>query len=305
MATVDARSKPWFVADEYPFESRYLDVPEGKLHYVDEGQGNGSPIVFVHGTPSWSYEFRTQIKALCQTHRCIALDHLGFGLSERPVKKPLDPEEPGFKYSMADHTANLRRLIEHLGLERYSLVVHDFGGPIALPLVFEAPERIERLVIMNSWAWTMDNDPKFEKGRRYLDTWLTRFLYLRGNFSASYMVKASWGTRDPLTPEIHARFKSMFPNKDSRLGTWGFARSLVRDEAYLEQLHAQVKGGRLDGVPTLVIWGKADGLVGEPQLQRWKEELPGARFVELDGVGHFPQEEAPEDVGKLVSGFFR
>jgi haloalkane dehalogenase len=303
MTTVDVRSKPWFKEGEYPFESRYLDVPGGKLHYVDEGQGNGSPIVFVHGTPSWSYEFRAQIRELRGKHRCIALDHLGFGLSERPVSEPLSPDESGFKYSMADHTANLKLLIESLGLERYSLVVHDFGGPIALPLVFAAPERIERLVIMNSWAWTMDNDPKFEKGRRYLDTWLTRFLYLRANFSASYLVKASWGTRDPLTPEIHARFKSMFPNKDSRLGTWGFARSLVRDEAYLEQLHDQVKGGRLERVPTLVIWGKADGLVGEPQLRRWKEELPGARFVELDGVGHFPQEEAPEDVGRLVSGF--
>lgn len=290
MQQVDVRREAWFDESEYPFQSRFLQVPAGKLHYVDEGAGK--PVVLVHGTPSWSFEFREVIRALRGSYRLIAPDHLGFGLSERPED---------FSYSLTEHTQNLRRLIADRGLEKYSLVVHDFGGPIALPLALDEPERIEKLVILNSWAWPMGVDPKFEKNKAFLDTWLMKFLYLRANFSASYMVKASWGRQKPLTPELHRRFKSMFPDKSSRLGTWAFARALVRDEPYLQSLRERL--GRLRDIPTLVIWGMADPMVGAPHLARWREELPGARFVELADVGHFPQEEAGAEVAEQLRRF--
>lgn len=303
VARVEVRSQPWFKEEDYPFESRYLEVPGGRLHYVDEGREHEQAVVFVHGTPSFSYEFREQIRALRGQWRCVALDHLGFGLSERPVCEPLEGSEAGFRYSLEDHGANLKRLVDALGLERFTLVVHDFGGPIGCSLLLEDKGRVEKLVVLNSWAWPMDNDPKFVKGRRYLDSGLTRFLYLRLNFSARYMVKASWGARRPLSPEVRRRFMAMFPNKASRLGTWGFARSLVRENSYFERLYEQVKAGGLEGVPALVIWGKADAMVGLAQLERWREVLPEARFVELSDVGHFPQEEAAQEVSELLSEF--
>jgi haloalkane dehalogenase len=128
-----------------------------------------------------------------------------------------------------------------------------------------------------------------------------KFLYLRANFSAGTMVKASWGTRQPLTRERHHRFKAMFPDKASRVGTWGFARALVREEDRLAQLHARID--ELRRIPTLVIWGMADKMVGAPHLERWRAELPDARFVELSDVGHFPQEEAGQEVAELVQRF--
>jgi haloalkane dehalogenase len=285
-----ARREAWFNPTEYPFQSRFLDVPAGKLHYVDEG--SGPALLLVHGTPSWSFEYRELIRGLSAEHRTIAADHLGFGLSDRPQE---------FSYSLAEHTANLRRLLADRNVEKFSLVVHDFGGPIALPLALEAPERIERLVIMNSWLWPMGVDPKFEKNKALLDTWLMKFMYLRANFSASYMVKAAWGTRQPLTSERHRRFKAMFPDKRSRVGTWAFARALVREEEHLERMHAQLE--KLRGIPTLVIWGMADKMVGAPHLARWRAELPNARFVELADVGHFPQEEAGAEVTELIRRF--
>ncbi len=290
VASVSPRSAAWFDSEGYRFEDKYLALPGGKLHYVDEGAGK--PIVFVHGTPSWSYEFRGVIGALSSSHRCIAPDHLGFGLSERPEN---------FSYALTDHTENLRRLLAHTGTERMTLVVHDFGGPIGLPLALEQPERIERLVILNSWLWPMDIDPKFRKNKAFVDTWLMKFFYLRANFSASYMVKASWGSKRPLTAQRHQSFKAMFPNRQSRLGTWAFARSLVREEAYFESLHQRLE--RLRSIPTLVVWGMADGMVGAPHLERWKSELPQARFIELEGVGHFPQEEAPDEVVRELRRF--
>ena len=73
----------WVDRDAYPFRSRWLELPEGKLHYIDEGEGE--LVLFVHGTPTWSFEYRHLVRALSSGHRCIAVDHLGFGLSDRPA----------------------------------------------------------------------------------------------------------------------------------------------------------------------------------------------------------------------------
>jgi haloalkane dehalogenase len=277
------RDQAWFDREGYPFESRFLALPEGKLHYIDEG--SGPAVVFVHGTPSFSYDFRALVGALRSRYRCIALDHLGFGLSDRPTTIG-DPLEL--------HTRNLGRLLDVLEVERYALVAHDFGGPIALPLAAAAPERLRALCLMNTWAWSMNEDPEFSKIRRIAGSGLMRFLYLYANFSARVMAKSSWGTRAPLTKNRHRHFTGLFPNRASRMGTWAFAKSLVTDDARFDAIALSL--GALANVPSLVVWGMADKFVGAPHLARWKRELPNARFVELENVGHFPEDEAASDV---------
>ena len=122
------------------------------------GPGRGEePIVFVHGTPSWSFEYRHLIRGLCTSRRCIAFDHLGFGLSERPA---------AFGYRPEDHARVFAEFVAALGLERFTLVVHDFGGPIALPFAAAHPERIARLVVMNSFMWPIE-DPKLAQQARF------------------------------------------------------------------------------------------------------------------------------------------
>ena len=103
------------------------------MHYVDEG--DGEPILFVHGTPTWSFEYRHLIAALRGRHRCVALDHLGFGLSERPA---------GASYTPEAHAARLLAVRRPAGARRFTLVVHDFGGPIALPLALERERPVSR-----------------------------------------------------------------------------------------------------------------------------------------------------------------
>src|SRR5262245_53355037 len=137
----------WLDRDAYPFQNRYLPTRYGRVHYIDEGQGE--PILFVHGTPTWSFEYRHLVRSLRRTHRCIALDHLGFGLSERPAD---------FGYRPEDHAETLREFCDGLGLDAFTLVVHDFGGPIGLPLALAGHAR--RLVILNSWMWPFTDDPK-------------------------------------------------------------------------------------------------------------------------------------------------
>jgi pimeloyl-ACP methyl ester carboxylesterase len=285
---------PWFLRDEYPFPSHYLALPRGRMHYLDEG--SGPPILLVHGTPSWSFEFRGVIAALRDRHRCIAPDHLGFGLSDRPEQ----PEDLG----LVAHGENLARLVEHLDLRGLHLVVHDFGGPIALPLLETHTDRIARVTIMNSWFWPFDEvDPVFAKRKKWLDTWMMRFLYLRANFSARTLLKMAWGTRTPLDGARHAQYKKMFPTALSRRGTWAFAQAVVHSNDYYAARAGVLE--RLRALPVQLVWGLADRLITERHLARWRELLPAARATELPGVGHFVPDEAVGDVAAAIADFGR
>lgn len=153
----------WLDRTQYPFTSRWLELSAGRMHYVDEGDGD--PILFVHGTPTWSFEYRHLVRALSLTNRCVAPDHLGFGLSERPES---------FPYTIQAHADNLAQFVERLGLRDLTLVVHDFGGPIALPLALKRPGIVRRLVIINSWMWPLDDDPVIRRGGRLAGSWPTR-----------------------------------------------------------------------------------------------------------------------------------
>jgi len=195
----------WVDRDAYPFRSRWLELPEGKLHYVDEG--DGEPMLFVHGTPTWSFEYRHLIRALRGGHRCIAVDHLGFGLSDRPAAAAYTPEA---------HAARLRAFVDKLGLRRFTLVVHDFGGPIALPLALDDPDRVARLVVLNSWMWSFADDPEMTKRARMASGALGRFLYRRLNASLRLITPSAYGDRRKLTRAIHQQYLAPFPDADGR-----------------------------------------------------------------------------------------
>jgi len=149
----------WLDRRQFPFQSRFLETRFGRVHYVDEGPRDGEVVLLVHGTPSWSFEYRHLIPVLARTRRVIAVDHLGFGLSERPTDFPYTPEA---------HTQVLREVIDGLGLTRFALAVHDYGGPIALPIAEAEPERISSLVVMNTWFWDLETDREFLLTRNHL-----------------------------------------------------------------------------------------------------------------------------------------
>jgi haloalkane dehalogenase len=259
---------------------KHMQVPGGDMAYVDEGAG--PPVVLIHGTPSSSQEWRHVVSALATHHRVLAPDHLGFGASDRP---------PDWRtYSLTWHTANLRSWLEQLRLPPFHLVVHDFGGPIALPLALESPQQLLSLTVIQSWLWDL-KAPN-------MDNPIMRWLYLSANFSARMMVKASWGKRIKLTKERHQEFLSQFPDRASRAGTWGFARSVSNEGPLMDEQGARLD--RLRDVPTLLVWGKADRMVKPHHLARWKERFPNAQVLELDDVGHFPQVEAPVELNAAL-----
>jgi pimeloyl-ACP methyl ester carboxylesterase len=273
----------------YPFRPHHLEVEGGRLHYVDEGEG--PPVVLVHGTPVWSFVYRRLIADLSTTHRVVAPDHLGFGLSDKPADADYRP---------AAHARNLERLIEALGLRDVVLVVHDFGGPIGLSYAVEHPENVRALVLLNTWMWSLAGTPA-ERASRMLSGAVGRFLYRRLNLSPRVLVPTLFADRGRLTPEIHRHYVDAFPSPAERQAPWVFARELMGSSEWYEGLWR--RRDRLAGLPALVLWGMKDSAFRPDALARWREALPGARVVELPDAGHFVQEEAPEEVAREIREF--
>jgi len=282
---------PWLDLKAYPFARRCLPLSEGRVHYLDEGAGE--PIVFVHGTPSWSFEYRHLILELSSSRRCIAYDHLGFGLSERPA---------GFGYRPEDHARVFAEFIAALGLERFTLVVHDFGGPIALPFAEAHPERILRLVVLNSFMWPLD-DPKLRQQARFAGSLLGRLLYRYLNFSLRVLMPLAYGDQRRLTRRVHAQYLAPFRARAARETVlWALARSLLGSHAHYASLWANRE--RLASIPSLVLWGTQDRLFPADYLARWRQALPQARVESVSEAGHWPHEEQPVLVLEALTRFF-
>ena len=268
----------------YPFTCRLVDLPAGRMHYVDEGRGE--TLLFVHGTPTWSFEWRHLIRAFAPTHRCLAPDHLGFGLSDRPRD---------FAYTPEAHARNLADFVDRIDPGPFTLIVHDYGGPIGLPLCIHRPELVKRLVIINTWLWSFAGDRDMELKGRVAASPVTRWLYRRANMSLTIITPQAYADRAKLTPEIHRQYLERFPDPWSREAVlWTLARELLGSSRYYDGLW-QARD-KLTGRPALIVWGLKDTAFGPHLLARWKTALPSARVAALDKVGHWPHEEAPERV---------
>lgn len=261
------------------------------MHYADEG--HGEPILFVHGTPSWSFDFRHIILRLRNQYRCIAPDHIGFGLSGKPRQYP---------YTLAQHTANLEQFITANVPKPFTLVVHDFGGPIALAYALRHPEHIRRLVILNSWLWSNEQDPDFRRMKRMLKSPLLPLLYRYFNFSPRFVLPASFGARKPDRITLR-HYTAPFRNASERNGALGMAYSLLNDQQLFEQLWEKI--GVLSEKPALFIWGMKDPVIRPHQLEKFRSAFMNPTVIKLPEAGHFPQEEEPGQVGEAIQAFLK
>lgn len=277
-------SPGWIDRAAYPFAHRSIDLRDGRLHYVDEG--SGEPVLFVHGTPTWSFEYRHLVRALSPRQRCIAPDLLGFGLSSRPRE---------FAYTPEAHARVLEEFVTRLGLERFALVVHDFGGPIGLPLCFDDQHQVTALAIMNTFFWPLDDDRRIARGARLLQSVVGRMMYRYANASLRLIMPLAYGERSRLTPAIHRHYLMPFERRADRvLVLHALAKSLLGSRQYYQALVQ--RADRLTGRPATLIWGMRDTAFGGEYLARWERLLPDATVVKLADAGHWPHEEAPQTV---------
>ena len=275
----------WLDRIEYPFESNYVELPIGKMHYVDKGSGD--PIVLVHGNPGWSFEFRNIIKELFKTHRCIAPDHIGFGLSDKPFE---------WDYLPKSHANNFEIFMDSLNLENITLVVNDWGGPIGLSYAIKHPEKIKKLVILNTWMWSVENDPYYQKFSGMMGGGFGRFMIKNFNIFGKMVVKKAVGDRKKLSKNIHKHYYKHLESKKDRKGCYVFPKEIIGSSKWLDSLWGQKE--KINAIPTTIIWGMKDIAFREQELNYWIEHWKNPKVIRLQKIGHFPQEEAPEDVIK-------
>lgn len=279
----------WLDTNLYPFKHQYFHLSEGKMHYVDEGQGE--VLLFVHGTPTWSFLYRDFVKKLSQNYRCIAVDHLGFGLSDKPADYPGRPQ---------DHAKNLLKLIQHLDLYNITLFVHDFGGPIGLGAALEQPDRVSRIVMFNTWLWETASNPAVKKIDKIANSILGRFLYLRLNFSPKVLLKKGFADKKKLSKEVHQHYTKPFPNKDSRQSLLRLAESLYGSSDWYQAQWEKLSV--LQDKPWLILWGTQDEFITTDYLKVWTKRLPQAEVKTFD-CGHFVPEERTTEAIKPIQSF--
>ena len=214
----------WLNDVEYPFKRNKFEVDGYRMNYIDEGKGE--TLLFVHGTPSWSFDFRNVIKILSNRFRCIAIDHIGFGLSDKPEH---------YDCSTQNHSRNLESFVINKRLEKVTLVVHDFGGPIGFDFAIRHPEKVKSFVVLNSWLWSISSDPEFIKFSKVLKSPLLPVLYRHLNFSPRFLLPGSFGD-SKLPKHLLSQFTKPFQNSSQRNGTIAFAKSLLNDQDWFEQL---------------------------------------------------------------------
>ena len=281
--------KEWLDKSEYPYKSNYFSVNGQRLHYIDEGKGD--PILFVHGTPSWSFDFRNVIKGLKDNYRCLAIDHIGFGLSDKPEQ---------YDYSTQSHSTTLEKFVIDNKLNNITLVVHDFGGPIGLNFAIQNPEKVKRLVVLNSWLWSSKTDPDYIKLSKILRSPLLPFLYRYLNFSPKFILPKSFGD-SKIPNQTLKQYTKPFADKTQRNGALAFAQSLLNDQDWFEELWNMRQP--IANKPTLFIWGMKDPVIKPHYLEKFRSGFQFSQIAKFETSGHFPQEEEPGKVIEAIRKF--
>jgi haloalkane dehalogenase len=270
----------------YSFEPHYVELGGMRMHYVDEG--GGDTVLLLHGEPTWSYLYRKLIAGL-RGHRCVAPDWFGFGRSDKPT-------EVGW-YSYDRHYASLEAFVEELDLRDVTLVVQDWGGPIGFRLCVERPERIARLVVLNTGIGA----------RAPSEEWLRFQGFMRRvglDIVTGQLVRLS--LVQPVDDEVIAAYDAPFPVPESRAGVVAFPELVATDSDHPSAAAMLDVRERLRSFdrPALVLFSDSDPIFSRRAAEVMAGLLPGAELADpVEGAGHFLQEDRGEDVAARIAGW--
>jgi haloalkane dehalogenase len=271
---------------EFPFEPRYVEADGLRLARIDEGEG--PPVVFLHGEPTWSFLWRKVIPPVIDAgFRCVAPDLAGFGRSDKPL-------DLGW-YSYDRHTELVRSLVEELDLRGATAVVHDWGGPVGLRLAVELPERFDRFVIMDTGLFTGH--------QRMSDAWIAfrDFVERTDDLPVSMLVRRACKS-DP-GDEVAAAYDAPFPTPESKAGARAFPLMLPTspDAPGAAAGRSVLEAVRGDERPTLMLWADSDPVLPPETGRRFAEAIGRPEPEPIENASHFLQEDAGAQIGRRIA----
>jgi haloalkane dehalogenase len=275
---------------DFAFDPRYTELGGLRLARVEEGEG--PPVVFFHGEPTWSFLWRKVMPPVRDAgFRCVAPDMAGFGRSD----KPLDLNW----YSYDRHTELLAALLEELDVRGATAVVHDWGGPIGLRLAVEHPDRFARIVIMDSGLFTGH--------QRITDAWnaFRDFVRRTEDLPISLLVRRACLT-DP-GDAVAAAYDAPFPTPESKAGARAFPLMLPTSPEMpgAEAGQRVLEALRADERPTLMLWADSDPVLPPETGRRFAEAIGADEPQIVAGASHFLQEDQGEEIGRRIATWLR
>ncbi len=293
MVTVDSLSPE--VRRLYPWAGAYLELASGhRLHYLDEG--TGEPIVMVHGNPTWSFYYRNLIRDLSSNYRCIAVDHMGCGLSDKPQDYP---------YTLEQHVDNLSTLIDSLDLDKITLVVHDWGGPIGFGAAQRHADKIRRIVILNTGVF---------EGPVPLSIRMCRWPLLgaamvRG-LNGFVRVGLLRATAEPSSMKgaVGEGYLAPYNTWKNRVAHLQFIKDIPIEKSHPTReffLGIDTNLKVFADCPVLLIWGEQDFCFTTYYRDGFIEQFPNAQVHSFADASHWVLEDAHERVLPLVESFLQ
>jgi haloalkane dehalogenase len=294
-----ASELPVDVRVEYPFPGNTFDQPatptsDGpvKMHYLD--QGSGPVVIMLHGNPTWSFYYRNLVKQLSAAgYRCIVPDHVGCGLSDKWKDYP---------YTLKRRIEDVERLIDHLGVERFSMVVHDWGGAIGCGLAGRRPEALEKLVLLNTAAFLSKRIP-------------LRIASIKVPFLGEAVIRglngfagpaARMSVKKPLTPTVKSGMLWPYRSWADRVAVWNFVKDIPLRPAHPSYATlAAVEAGlvKLADKPIQIVWGGKDFCFNMHFYERWRKIFPKAEVQLYEDCGHYILEDGGEAVWQEIEAF--
>jgi haloalkane dehalogenase len=278
----------WLTQAIFPFDSRFVSIDGHRVHYIDEGPRDASVLLMLHGNPTWSFLCRHLVAALSDRFRCVALDLPGFGLS-------LAAE--GYDLLPSSHAKVVERFVDVVGLRSFTPVVQDWGGPIGLWVAGRSADRVERLVVLNTWAWPVDRDPHFVWFSRAMGGAIGGFFIRHFNAFVNLLIPA--GTpRRRLDPAAMDAYRRVLDTPARRHATNVFPREIIGSTPWLAEVEAGLT--RLVDKPALIVWGDRDIAFRAIERERFERAFPRHETVLVPGAGHYMQEDAHEEIAAAI-----
>ena len=288
----------------YPFESRWFDRGAGvRMHYVDERPSGpeAGTVLLVHGNPSWSFYYRELVRTLRTTHRCIAVDHVGMGLSDKP-------EDAAYDYTLAQRVADLTALVASLKIDGpLTLVAHDWGGMIGMAWATANAERIAKLVLLNTAAFPLPQAKLFPWQLALTRTPIGTML-VRGMNAFAWGATVFGMTRGSMNAAVQNGYLAPYSSWSEHIATLRFVQDIPlkeTDPGYAIVAGTAEKLPLFNDTPTFIGWGGRDFVFDDAFLDEWKRRLPKAHVRYLADAGHYVLEDGAKELVPEIGAFIR